>query len=32
MERTTIALADHTDCSIEEARRMLRSAPLDDQG
>ena len=32
MERTAIALADHTDCSIEEARRVLRSAPLDDQG
>ena len=30
-ERTAIALAD-TDCTIEEARRVLRSAPLDDQG
>jgi hypothetical protein len=26
-EGTAIALADHTDCSIEEARRVLRSAP-----
>jgi hypothetical protein len=31
-ERTAIALADTTDCTIEEARRVLRSAPLDDQG
>jgi hypothetical protein len=31
-ERTAIALADHTECTIEEARRVLRSAPLDDQG
>jgi hypothetical protein len=31
-ERTAIALADHTDGTLEEARRVLRSAPLDDQG
>ena len=31
-ERMAIALADTTECTLEEARRVLRSAPLDDQG